>query len=203
MAERAQADPAHPYVLIIDEINRGNVPKIFGELLFLLEYRDERIPLQYSPGEPFGLPRNLYIIATMNTADRSIALVDAALRRRFYFVPFMPTEEPVKGVLRGWLEKHGLDEEPALLLDALNERIDDGEMAIGPSYFMGPGGAAPDLDRVWKHAIIPLLEEHYYGTNRDIAGDFGLDALRKALRAPAEVEGPAADPNVEVEPSTG
>jgi MoxR-like ATPase len=187
MAERAQADPEHPYVLIIDELNRGNVPKIFGELLFLLEYRDEQIPLQYSPDEPFGLPRNLYIIATMNTADRSIALVDAALRRRFYFVPFMPAEEPVRGVLRRWLDTHGLDHEPAMLLDALNAEIGDSEMAIGPSYFMGPNGRPPDLERVWKHAIMPLLEEHFYGTTRNVATDFGLKALRKAL-------GPADDP---------
>lgn len=191
MAENAQADPEHPYVLIIDELNRGNVPKIFGELLFLLEYRDRHIPLQYSPDEHFSLPRNLYIIATMNTADRSIALVDAALRRRFYFVPFMPAEEPVQGVLRRWLDAHGLDEEPARLLEALNEKIEDREMAIGPSYFMGPEGTVPDLERVWKHAIMPLLDEHYYGTNRDVALEFGLDAVRKALRgggAGAEVE---------------
>src|SRR4029079_2309771 len=92
MAKAAAEDPAHPYLLIVDEINRGNVPKIFGELLFLLEYRDRAIPLQYSPDPPFALPPSLFLIGTMNTADRSIALVDAALRRRFYFVPFMPAE---------------------------------------------------------------------------------------------------------------
>ena len=84
--------PEHPdktFVLIIDEINRGNVAKVFGELYFLLEYRDEAIRLQYSR-TAFHLPPNLLVIGTMNTADRSIALLDAALRRRFFFTPFFP-----------------------------------------------------------------------------------------------------------------
>ena len=85
--------------LVIDEINRGNLAKVFGELYFLLEYRDREINLQYQSveDEPFSLPENLYIIGTMNTADRSIALVDLALRRRFYFVEFIVNEEPIKG----------------------------------------------------------------------------------------------------------
>lgn len=99
MAAAAAADPGHPYVLIVDEINRGNIPKIFGELLFLLEYRQQSVRLPYWPEDQFRLPRNLFLIGTMNTADRSIALVDAALRRRFYFVPFVPTEAPVSSVL--------------------------------------------------------------------------------------------------------
>ena len=84
---------------MIDEINRGNVAKVFGELYFLLEYRDEEVRLQYS-NTPFSLPKNLHIIGTMNTADRSIALVDLALRRRFSFVEFHPDDEPIKGLLR-------------------------------------------------------------------------------------------------------
>src|SRR5262249_23598757 len=77
-------------VLVIDEINRGNVPKVFGELYFLLEYRDEAIRLQYRPTTHFRLPKALFLIGTMNTTDRSIALIDAALRRRFYFLPLFP-----------------------------------------------------------------------------------------------------------------
>ena len=80
--------------MVIDEINRANLPKVLGELLFLLEYRDDAIPLLYEPDASFRLPKNLWFIGTMNTADRSIALIDAALRRRFHFVPFFPTQPP-------------------------------------------------------------------------------------------------------------
>ena len=103
-AKRAQEGEHAKHFLVIDEINRGNLAKVFGELYFLLEYRDSEMDLQYSnQGERFKLPENLYIIGTMNTADRSIALVDLALRRRFYFVEFHPDEDPVKSVLRRWL----------------------------------------------------------------------------------------------------
>ena len=91
-------------MLVIDEINRGNLAKIFGELYFLLEYRDEEIMLQYG-GQPFSLPKNLLIIGTMNTADRSISHIDAALRRRFHFFPLFPDEEPIKGLLERYLAR--------------------------------------------------------------------------------------------------
>ena len=101
-AERAEDEQDADHYLIIDEINRANLGKVLGELYFLLEYRDKGIRLQYSneSDEPFSLPENLYIIGTMNTADRSIALVDLALRRRFSFVEFDTGEEPIKGLLR-------------------------------------------------------------------------------------------------------
>lgn len=181
IARAAAADPAHPHLLIVDEINRGNIAKIFGELLFLLEYRRREISLQYWPEEPFTLPENLYLIGTMNTADRSIALVDAAMRRRFYFVEFSPTEPPVKDVFTRWLAKHDLDEEPARLLDCLNELIGADDFAIGPSYFMSSAGEEPDLERIWERAIMPLLHEHYYGTSWDPAS-YGLAALRRQVR---------------------
>lgn len=183
--EAALEEPERPAVLIVDEINRSDTAKVFGELLFLLEYRSEDVQLQYSPEEPFSLPKNLFLIGTMNTADRSIALVDAALRRRFYFIEFAPTDEPVRSVLRKWLDKHELDLEPARLLDTLNERIARDEIAIGPSYLMTSDGSAPQLDRVWTHAILPVLEEHLYASGRDVALDFGLEALRKALAPPS------------------
>ena len=104
MARRAKSKPDAKYFLVIDEINRGNLAKVFGELYFLLEYRDEPMQLQYSNAE-FSLPDNLYIIGTMNTADRSIALVDLALRRRFHFVEFHPGKRPVQGLLGRWLER--------------------------------------------------------------------------------------------------
>ena len=95
IAAQAAANPSATYILVIDELNRGNVAKVFGELYFLLEYRNEEMDLQYggasAPTDPgkFRLPENLWFICTMNTADRSIALMDAALRRRFYFAPFL------------------------------------------------------------------------------------------------------------------
>jgi MoxR-like ATPase len=180
MAAAAAADPGHPFVLIVDEINRGNIPKIFGELLFLLEYRQKAVRLPYWPKEQFSLPPNLFLIGTMNTADRSIALVDAALRRRFYFIPFTPTAPPVNSVLTKWLEKHGHGDEAARVLDLLNEEIARDEVAIGPSYFMTDPENGPDLERIWQRAIMPLLEEYYYGTKWD-PSRFGLAKLKARL----------------------
>jgi len=193
IATRAAADPERPYLLIVDEINRGNIPKIFGELLFLLEYRQRGVRLQYWPEESFSLPENLFLIGTMNTADRSIALVDAALRRRFAFVEFSPAASPVKDVLRGWLQEHGLDEEPALILEKLNEEIEVEDFAIGPSYFIDRKGSAPNLERIWKREIMPLLREQYYGSSWD-PDRFSLSTLRAAIRPRADedsADGPA------------
>src|SRR5205823_4473189 len=94
--------PDARFVLIIDEINRGKASRIFGELLYLLEYRDQKI--QIASGEMFEVPKNVYLIGTMNTADRSIALVDYALRRRFKFVGLRPYENGDAPVLRRWLK---------------------------------------------------------------------------------------------------
>jgi 5-methylcytosine-specific restriction enzyme B len=90
--------------MVIDELNRANLPRVFGELLFLLEYRNESVRTLYRPEDAFELPSNLWFIGTMNTADRSIALVDAALRRRFHFIPFFPNHGPMEGLLERWLE---------------------------------------------------------------------------------------------------
>lgn len=171
-----------PYFLIIDEMNRANLAKVFGELYFLLEYRDDRIYLQYSPNEPFTLPDNLYIIGTMNTADRSIAMMDAAIRRRFSFIELHPKTEPVKGSLLRFLQARNLDTTPALLLDALNDAIDewDRDLMIGPSYFMKKAAQTPTgLRRIWKYELMPLLEEHYHGQlNRaQLQERFGLEQL--------------------------
>jgi hypothetical protein len=186
LAEQAASNPDTPYLLVIDEINRGNIAKIFGELYFLLEYRDRPIRLQYSPDQSFELPENLFLIGTMNTADRSIALVDSALRRRFYFYPFVPLESPVRDVLGAWLEENGYEDEPARLLDTLNaalhEALPDDDFAFGPSYFM-PRDGPPDLERVWRYAIHPLLEERFYGARQsaELEQDFGLAAMRARL----------------------
>lgn len=173
-----------PHFLIIDEINRANLAKVFGELYFLLEYRDKGVQLPYS-GDDFALPPNLFVIGTMNTADRSIALVDAAMRRRFAFVELSPRTEPTSGLLRRWLESKGRGSEPADLLDALNSRIEDVDFRIGPSYLMKPGVYRENgLERTWRTKILPLLEEHHYGEGVDVEKRYGLDALRRSLREP-------------------
>jgi 5-methylcytosine-specific restriction enzyme B len=200
MAAQAQANPGEPYVLIVDEINRANLAKVFGELYFLLEYRGKSIPLQYSPDESFSLPPNLFFIGTMNTADRSIALLDSAIRRRFAFVELHPDDPPVRDVLTKWLEashKEG-DERPALLR-ALNDAIgeEDRDFKIGPSYLMRTEAGTPaGLDRVWRHDLLPLLEEHYYGrlTRSQAHSQFGLEAIRRRIAvALASSPPPATD----------
>ncbi|MFJ5059223.1 AAA family ATPase [Streptomyces nigra] len=171
-----------PHFLIIDEINRANLAKVFGELYFLLEYRTRSVRLTYS-GDDFALPPNLFVIGTMNTADRSIALVDAAMRRRFAFVELSPRVEPTAGLLARWLRREGRDDEPALLLDALNARIDDADFAIGPSYLMKPGVYRDGgLERTWRTKILPLLEEHHFGEGLDLTARYGLDSLRERQR---------------------
>jgi 5-methylcytosine-specific restriction enzyme B len=187
-AEVAAANPSTAYVLIIDEINRANLAKVFGELYFLLEYRDESISLQYSPDKEFTLPQNLFLIGTMNTADRSIARIDTAMRRRFAFVELDPRIPPVQGLLGRWLADHDLPPEAALILDELNKRIEDSDAAIGPSYLMDERIYQRDdgLDRVWQYSIMPLLEDLFYG-DRDLGEHYGLLSLRKAIAAaPAE-----------------
>ncbi|HEY4428982.1 MAG TPA: AAA family ATPase [Solirubrobacteraceae bacterium] len=185
IAADAVANPSAPYLLIIDEINRGNIAKIFGELYFLLEYRDDGIRLQYSHQELFSLPENLFVLGTMNTADRSIALVDTALRRRFLFQELSPSKPPVNTVLEQWLAAHDQDPDAAVLLRELNAAIDDEDFSIGPSYFITSDGALPDLERVWANAIMPLLRERYYGTTEDLER-FELAALRRRLEADAD-----------------
>lgn len=170
-----------PHFLIIDEINRANLAKVFGELYFLLEYRNKSVRLTYS-GDDFALPPNLFVIGTMNTADRSIALVDAAMRRRFAFVELSPRTEPTSGLLRRWLAKEGRESEPADLLDALNSRIEEADFRIGPSYLMKRGVYREGgLERTWRTKILPLLEEHHYGEGLDIEKRYGLAALRGAV----------------------
>ena len=188
-ADRARNEPDAKHFLVIDEINRGNLGKVFGELYFLLEYREEAISLQYSD-EEFSLPENLYVIGTMNTADRSIALVDLALRRRFSFVEFDTGTEPVKGLLRRWLNANGLShmEWVADIVDRANEKLADGRpedrhAAVGPSHFMrkdkegNPSLSPADAERIWKYDVLPYIEERLYGQH-DRLGEFDFDALR-------------------------
>lgn len=159
-----------PYILIIDEINRGDVSKIFGELITLIE-EDKRIgnkhqmeiTLPYSK-ELFGVPNNLYIIGTMNTADRSIALLDTALRRRFYFEEIMPRPELLNNKVIGNINMQ-------TLLAKINERITnkyDRDHQIGHSYLMGID-TIYQLERAYKNRILPLLNEYFYNDSKTIA----------------------------------
>lgn len=172
LCERAFANPDTRFVLLIDEINRGNISRIFGELLLLLEYRESKARLPYdSSADPYlRIPENLYLIGTMNTADRSLAQIDYALRRRFYFVRFMPVVDGHAGVLERWLETQEIDEDSRRyvlrLFVALNTRI-SGELSddyqIGHSYFMQDDiGIRSRIDRIWDRAVMPLLEEYFY-----------------------------------------
>jgi len=182
----SEAGRGHANFLIIDEMNRADLARVFGEMYFLLEYRDRTVLPQYSPDTSFRLPRNLFIIGTMNTADRSIAMVDAAIRRRFSFIELHPDEAPVSGLLRRQLESAGKPTEAAELLDALNAEIDeaDRDLRIGPSYLMRPEAETDEgLQKIWQLDLLPLLDEHYYGrlTRSEVRERFGLEALRRSL----------------------
>ena len=193
VAKQARASPDRNHFLVIDEINRGNLAKVFGELYFLLEYRDAELRLLYSD-KPFTLPKNLFIIGTMNTADRSIALVDLALRRRFHFVEFHPDRPPVRDLLSRWLELHASDMTwVAAVVERANEKLDDRQAAIGPSYFMKRDLDDDMVRLIWEHNVLPYVEEHLYGETQRLA-EFGLDRLRH------EVDGDGAesdDPGVD------
>ncbi len=177
IAKLAADNPHHKYYLIIDEINRGTLAKVFGELYFLLEYRGHEITLQYSD-EPFGMPENLYIIGTMNTADRSIAQVDMALRRRFHFMEFRADAWPVKDVLRKWLAANA----PAMgwvadVVERANGLLSDEDAAIGPSYFMKPRLDEGMVRLVWEHNVLPYIAERLHG-QRERLDEFDLEGLR-------------------------
>lgn len=173
IADEARNAPGKPFVLVIDEINRANIAKVFGELYFLLEYRGAEVELLYSAGERFALPKNLFIIGTMNTADRSIALLDAAMRRRFVFLSMGSEEPALAGMLHRWCEATGRPTGLADLRDRLNAEMAkrglDPALAFGPSYFMRDGVETPAaLDRLWRRELRPMLVEHHYGKHTQV-----------------------------------
>jgi 5-methylcytosine-specific restriction endonuclease McrBC GTP-binding regulatory subunit McrB len=178
LARKAVERPEVNHFLIIDEINRGNLAKVFGELYFLLEYRTHEVTLQYSE-ERFALPKNLWVIGTMNTADRSIALVDLALRRRFHFVPFFPHEPPIQGLLRRWLQRHKPDMEwVADVVDRANEQLGNRHAAIGPSHFIHERLDEERVRMIWEHSVLPYVAEQLF-TEEGRLKEFDLDQLKK------------------------
>jgi len=171
LAVCAQERPEHMYVLLIDEINRGNLAKVFGELYYLLEYRDEAITLQYSE-ERFRLPPNVLIIGTMNTADRSIALLDMAIRRRFRFIDLVPGSPPLSGVLERFLEAKAPEMSfLAPMLDYVNTQINDSHASIGPSHFMLRDMAALNeakAELIWTHSILPTIADRFFDSPAEV-----------------------------------
>ena len=166
--DQAMKCPAEPHVLVIDEINRGNLPRVFGELLFLLEYRDQEVTLPYSK-QLFRIPSNLFILGTMNPVDQSVSSIDQALRRRFSFVEMCPDA----ALLANWFENNPPADDDATFapqlvkwFDDLNHRLirDAGpDRQIGHSFFMVPQMTREQLRTIWQHQVRPLLEGTFPG----------------------------------------
>jgi 5-methylcytosine-specific restriction protein B len=190
VSARAEKTPGLPHYLIIDEFNRGDAARIFGELLTLIEV-DKRgkgpVVLPYSR-EPFVVPANVFLIATMNTADRSIALLDAALRRRFGFHELLPDPSVLDGAHAGAVNL-------TALLRALNARIlrhlkrDARNLQVGHSYFQRNGSPLrdfADLRRALRHEVLPLLQEYCYDEPEALSAIVGerlIDARTREIRA--------------------
>lgn len=164
-------------VLIIDEINRANLSRVFGVLMYLLEYRNKDIPLSVD-GTPFNIPDNVRIIGTMNTADRSIALVDHALRRRFAFLRLQPDYE----ILRRYHQRENTGfptDKLVQVLQDLNKAINDPHYELGISYFLKPD-LKDHLEDIWKMEIEPYLDEHFFDNPKN-AEKFHWESIRPAL----------------------
>jgi hypothetical protein len=172
LCQKAKLDPDHDYAIFIDEINRGNVSAIFGELITLIE-KDKRlksaneltVTLPYSK-ESFGVPKNLYVFGTMNTADRSVEALDTALRRRFAFKEILPDPELLENIQ---FDGFHLKE----VLETINTRIEvllDRDHTIGHSYFIHiQNGDTRALEQVFQNNVIPLLQEYFYNDYEKIA----------------------------------
>lgn len=174
---RRAATCAGPSVFIIDEMNRANIASVFGELMYLLEYRERDIPL--AGGGRFHIPDRVFILGTMNTADRSIALIDHALRRRFAFIHLHPDE----AILRHYHASTGIDiSRLTAVWQALNRHIGDPDYHVGHTYFLHPH-LAQHLEEIWRLEIEPYLEEQFYG-QRERVEEFRWQHIRSQLAPP-------------------
>jgi MoxR-like ATPase len=161
-------NPTEKFVMILDEINRADLSRTLGELLYALEYRDQPIRLANGPADGyFSMPSNVYLIGTMNSADRSIAIVDHALRRRFAFIQLRPDYELLGRVL----SRDGIDPSPMVdLLKKLALAIDDEDYELGSSYFFGHGAELSSrLPAIWTTEVYPYLREYFYGRKDELA----------------------------------
>lgn len=189
----AAAEPNRPFVILIDEINRGNIAKILGELITLIELDKRGLTVRLpQSGDEFHVPPNVYIIATMNTADRSIQLLDTALRRRFRFIELMPDSDTLEGVSIGGLSL-------GVFLDTLNDRIRDKvgrERQIGHALFFQDGKVISGTDEfaeVFRHELLPLVQEYLYDDYADLAHIFGSDVVDPDReRVTSHIEDPEA-----------
>ncbi|CAN5536703.1 hypothetical protein BH23CHL4_BH23CHL4_21140 [soil metagenome] len=203
ICERAEANPEDTFVLIIDEINRGNLSRIFGELLMALEYREKPVKLANPGIDSTGktrthltIPRNLYLIGTMNSTDRSLAMIDYALRRRFYFYPLRPVVNGEAPVLERWLAKSAIApiDQTRLLryFISINQRISShltDDFQVGHSYFMNEQVATVHgLQQVWDYALKPLLQEYFHSVKggTDFVDEF--DPVRFSIPVETELE---------------
>ena len=185
LCEQAENHKNRSFYLIIDEINRGDIPRIFGELITIIEYDKRNAQVTLPSGKPFAVPKNVFVIGTMNTSDRSISLLDTALRRRFGFVELMPDSSQLGERRVGRLAL-------AAWLDALNARLrrhlkrDARNLQIGHAYLLTqPITSVAEFGRVLRDDIIPLLEEYCYddfATLKDILGGALVDADAGRLR---------------------
>ena len=171
IAQNAMKAPEKDFVIIIDEINRANISKVFGELITLIEDdkrwgEDNAISVTLPSGEVFAVPNNLYIVGTMNSADKSISLIDAALRRRFEFVEFVPelklvSNETLRNVLK-------------VLNEGIESQLNSSDLLVGHSYFIGK--SEKDLADIMNRSIIPLLYEYFFDDKKKVEAQ-----LKKAL----------------------
>ena len=183
MCRRADASPQQNFVLLLDEINRGDIARLFGELIYAIEAdkRGTSVALPYLAERTLTVPPNLFLIGTMNTSDRSITQLDVALRRRFAFAEIEPEPALLEGVLVGAVSLRAV-------METLNTRLvqyRDRDHRIGQAYFLHPQTGQPlaapvDLWNAWRHRILPLLSEYFYSDPARLAAVLGPSFLRAA-----------------------